>query len=946
MNRLVLLLVSMCVALAVFSQRYPATYHAVEALRGKQVSMVVQGFNGFVWLAGADGLYRYDGWQLDHITAVPSGSITHLQAGKEGVWLGMGNSRLYHYAAGQCTAVADSFCSARITGVEQFGEQLFIATYGEGLWVKDAMGIRSLIPSIAIYEMVGAPSTSIWLATDKGVYQLDTNGTVMQLWGAAAGLPDRIVQQLVATDTGIWAATYDRGVVFLPQDKSRREAALAGEAWSYGQVIDMVLQPDGSLWLATTNGGLLEWQPDQPSAFPVKTAIDQKEANLQALMVDDEGATWALVARMGLLHIRADVGLYQKEDFLPKGEVMAIHAGRQQRIWVSTMEGLYSYHFPSRSWEKISLQGMQPADLIIAIAEDESGNLWLGTFGNGLLYTDWEHQQVQRLTTADGLVNDNILDIVIDHDSIWLATLGGASKAVVTEDWPTGTFSFTHYNQQTGLGANYIYSILIDQRGDTWFATDGEGLTRLSADTFTTYTSADGLSNEVIYTMTTDPQGNLWFSTLHGGLYRLGDDTLLHISAAEGLHGIDIVSLACDPHGHLVIVHEEGVDVLNTNTMDIVHLEDDIGLLEINANLNVITSQSNGEIWFGLKDGMVRFKPGNQAQAYQPITRLENMDVYLEPHNWRYDSMLSYRENHVSFGFVGLWFANPRQVTYEYQLEGYDIGWVRTQDRQAIYPSLAPGSYTFKVRSSLDGHFDNNHIATYQFHIRRPFWQTIWFGLIVFGIALGAIYLFVKGRERRLQVMERIERERIEFQFQTLRSQVNPHFLFNSFNTLLNVISIDKDRAVTYVEKLSDFFRSILAYREVAVISLAEELQIVRDYYFLQQQRYGKNFSLHIDIDEPARFAVPPLILQLLVENALKHNIVSRQKPLRVDFYLEENYLIVANVLQLKTEREAGTRVGLTNIKKRYQMLTDIPVSVTTTATHFIVRLPLIPYNP
>jgi LytS/YehU family sensor histidine kinase len=233
-------------------------------------------------------------------------------------------------------------------------------------------------------------------------------------------------------------------------------------------------------------------------------------------------------------------------------------------------------------------------------------------------------------------------------------------------------------------------------------------------------------------------------------------------------------------------------------------------------------------------------------------------------------------------------------------------------------------------------------LLKYQFTIKRPFYFTPWFIFTVLVVLTLSIYWYIRAREQRLKAIERLEKEKVDFQFQTLRSQVNPHFLFNSFNTLLNIIDVDQQSASEYVQRLSDFFRNLLTYREHEVILLSEELAMLEDYYYLQQRRYGENFMLEVNIEHPERYYIPPMTLQLLVENALKHNVVSRQKPLKVAVVKEDDVIEVRNNLQRKREAERSTRVGLSNVIKRYKILFDKEVKVMEYEEHFIVKLPII----
>jgi LytS/YehU family sensor histidine kinase len=208
---------------------------------------------------------------------------------------------------------------------------------------------------------------------------------------------------------------------------------------------------------------------------------------------------------------------------------------------------------------------------------------------------------------------------------------------------------------------------------------------------------------------------------------------------------------------------------------------------------------------------------------------------------------------------------------------------------------------------------------------------------------VAAIFAIIRLREARIKQKEISERERLLFQFQTLRSQVNPHFLFNSFSTLMSVIDENKEMAIEYVQKLSQFFRNILEYRDKDLITLGEELKLIDTYRYLQHQRYGDNFSMDISIpDDLLTTLIPPLTLQMLIENAIKHNIVSSGKPLHVSIYSKDKQLYISNNLQRKKVVESSTGIGLVNIRNRYKLLVSESVIIQETPTDFIIQLPII----
>ncbi|HMW27883.1 MAG TPA: histidine kinase, partial [Ferruginibacter sp.] len=200
-------------------------------------------------------------------------------------------------------------------------------------------------------------------------------------------------------------------------------------------------------------------------------------------------------------------------------------------------------------------------------------------------------------------------------------------------------------------------------------------------------------------------------------------------------------------------------------------------------------------------------------------------------------------------------------------------------------------------------------------------------------------------REAEVKKLERLRQEKVQFQFEVLRNQVNPHFLFNSFNTLISTIEDDPKMAVEYVEQLSDFFRNIVNYRDKEIISLKEETELLGIYYFLQQKRHGNNIELrnHLTEQQKSQYFIPPLTLQLLVENAIKHNAISKETRLVIELRItDDEYLQVANNINMRMSKQEGAGMGLQNIVNRYTLLTSKRVQINNDGKNFIVSLPLL----
>ena len=182
----------------------------------------------------------------------------------------------------------------------------------------------------------------------------------------------------------------------------------------------------------------------------------------------------------------------------------------------------------------------------------------------------------------------------------------------------------------------------------------------------------------------------------------------------------------------------------------------------------------------------------------------------------------------------------------------------------------------------------------------------------------------------------------MRYHYETLKNQLNPHFLFNSLNTLSSIIYHDVQQADKFIFKLSSVYRYILDQHESKLVSLDNELTFVRDFFFLQQLRDGDRIHLEIEVDQPSRYQILPVSLQLLVENALKHNMATTEKPLNIKISMSGNqYLMVKNNRQPKQQLEGSFQIGLKNLNERVTMITGKDLIVEKNEEMFSVKIPI-----
>ncbi len=215
---------------------------------------------------------------------------------------------------------------------------------------------------------------------------------------------------------------------------------------------------------------------------------------------------------------------------------------------------------------------------------------------------------------------------------------------------------------------------------------------------------------------------------------------------------------------------------------------------------------------------------------------------------------------------------------------------------------------------------------------------------------LSAFYLASNRRAyRQLEDVqlraERLEKENIKAQLTALKNQISPHFLFNNLSILTSLVETDPKLSAEFIKRLSKVYRYILEQSDNERINLKTELEFVETYTFLLKIRFEDKLRIVVDIPEAdqLRYSIAPLTLQLLVENAVKHNQMSDEQPLLVYLQSRENYLVVVNWIQPRPKNEPSTGLGLQNIINRYKLLTENPVVIIEKDESFIVKIPFLP---
>lgn len=924
-----------------------------------RIGKACEDLHGYLWLGSEEGLLRFDGLQFERpvqeVFPQTNGKVTAMFCTKKGVlWAGFEDGSVAfadRMGRWQLWQLEEGLPAAPITGFAEGSDGLFwVATYGEGLYYHNGKHLHHLstdegMPSDDVYAIAVSPQGEIWAGTDAGiaVCSFREGRKTISLLSTAQGLPDVIVTALLPDEQGnIWIGMHDGGIALFDTRVQMFFCPLQAP-WPHGVVTSLALLEGRELWIGSDAGGLFRYRLNGGHLDHINGNSGLSRSKITGLHIGAEGHLRVMTNERGFYSANLQFALLE----VPEGGVQAVLADSRNRLWAGTPAGLFYGDLDATGPHKL-VPYPAPGNMnVISFYEDDWANIWVGTFGQGLFVLPAKGGKWISFSELNGLSNNSILGIEGNAQKVWLATLGGVTEfeigGNIAQNKPV---AIRNYQQENGLGANFIYSAFADSKGRVWFGTDGKGISVMDAGGIKNYNLAitadrDTFPLHAIYSFSEDHAGNIWFTTAKDGLFSFDGVYFTRYDYTDGMRGKGVAFIRRDPYGLMLLAHRNGIDLLNPVTKQFLHFEEGAGISGFEPNLNAVSGDREGHIWIGAQQGILRYTPLGKQRAVHPKTVLESLSASLRPVDFQVQNRFKYDENNLVFNFSGLWYTDPERIRYRYRLIGFNKDWIYSADRKATYPNLPPGRYVFEAGAGLDDAFSPASIVQYAFRIRAPFWRQWWFILLATTAAGSAIAWWIRRREELLRREAMLKKEQVESRFEVLRSQINPHFLFNSFNTLASVIEEEPGVAVQYVERLSDFFRSIIQYRDKDVIPLEEELAVLKNYVFLLDKRHGKNLEVDIRVEETEGF-IAPLSLQILVENAVKHNIVSQTKPLHVAIFRQDGFVVVENNLQPRFSPAESTGLGLRNIIRRYELLSRKAVEVEHTGTFFRVRIPLV----
>lgn len=917
---------------------------------------------GFIWIGTSEGIFKYNSAVPEKIYPGQNDKshITALFEDVNGIiWAGCKNGNILKIKNHQSSPLTLEEGLPKVTITSFFQDikkRIWFATAGEGIYCYDGIHLYNINTKDGLSDdnvncLYSTDGKQVIAGTDRGLsfITLESGKKSIHFFTSKNGLPDNIVRCIAATGqkNSVLIGLQSKGILLFNLDTEQIIDDYKG-SWQFGQVND-ITELKNEIIIATEQTGITGYDKLTKSftdRILRDSSFPKRVADLQP---DNEGNLWAACEGKLLSFTDEYLRFWYTSKAVSFTNVHTLFADDEKRLWFTPDLRLFEGKQDNLGREYLRDYDITaPEDHIdiTSLYKDRFGCLWIGTMGEGLFRMNIETGKWRRLAENPIAFYGNILNIAGKDNQVWISTLNGVSRFSLKESNYdlSEKINYTNFTKKDGLGSDYVYHILIDKKNRVWFATDGAGVTVYENDMFMNYYSHKLFPSKVTYSLAEDKDQHIWISTYNDGLFRYNEKGFIQYGTKNGLTDLAITSIAVDDYNNIIAVNKKGIDVFNPKKNIVQHFGSESGFSERQPNLNSITRGHDGRIWIGTDNGIVCLNTQPSFSSFTPVAVIENVHLFNIPLDTGLKKAFAYNQNNFSFRFAAAYYKATEKVRFQYWLEGYSKHWETTRDRFINFPQLRPDTYTMKVRASASDNFEASPISSYRFTITRSFWTTWWFRISILAFTAFIIYLLLKQRIKNVRKAEHSEREKIQLQYDALKNQVNPHFLFNSFNALMNIVEDNPKEASVLIKHLSQFYRKMTAYSQKELISVEEELDLLNSYLFIQEKRYGSALQVTVKIDPPLQRStfIPPLVLQLLAENAVKHNTISKDKPLHIIIFSEQYQIVMRNNINPKLEKEESEGVGLKNIKNRYKLLTDKEIVLEVNKTEFTVRLPVI----
>ncbi len=797
-------------------------------------------------------------------------------------------------------------------------------------------------PVLNRYYSLVIVDRDILLATEHGLIAFNIDLHQFRIYTNAVAAPggnNRISKLFIDSKKRVWLGTYNGLWLFDNISKSFQSYDNPGNDPSFeGLITDIYEDHSGTIWFGTWSSGLKIIHPENKK---VECFNHYKGSNTNITsitsQVNKEGKAELWVCN-NLSRLDTTTKSFRNLNINRSSADQPVISSRlycdkNNLLWISTNEGIKIYNPEKQYFNNYMLSSHGPlTSQGIALLPLQNKFLLGAEAGTALMLFDDSIKLVENLSAKIN-TSGAVMNIQTDSKSnYWICTSHGL---LLFDSSFTQRKLFAHDDQDpASLPKNFLNGLLLKKNGEVWILPWRLGIWQMNIATgkffrLVNNTNDTILANANLSKAVEDDNGNVWFADYSGGLYkynckngtirnvfgarRFSNEYLIAgklwtVSSSE-IIAVDIntdevlvfplppgkskyeFDFIPDNRGNLWIATKTGLLAFNMKTHQFKTFSEEDGLFSNTMDV-AFANLSNGNVFFSGATYASTFSPSIVTQNSDPAALLFTGLVVegKEKHIISDKINLNWDEKNIAFNWALLNFSNPLGNQYYCKLEGVDKTWRFVGNHGQInYNSLEPGTYIFHYKAAVaDGVMSGEQSIVVTVH--PPFWKRWWFiSLLVLLIGL-LLYYLIDKRIKNIRSKAVIKQQMSELEMKALRAQMNPHFIFNSLNSIQEcIVSNDTDAAYEYLSQFSKLVRRILENSGKALVPLKEELELMQWYLRLEQLRFTDKFTFHIEANcRNPQTEIPSMIIQPFIENALWHGLAHRQGDKSLQLKVED----------------------------------------------------------
>jgi ligand-binding sensor domain-containing protein len=959
-------------------------YTSEKGLSQNSCYAIEQDSYGFMWFGTQDGLNRYDGKQFLAYSQqnamgrnLPSNIITSLfyDTRKDLLWVGTAQGACIYNLHGDSLMKISSFLplassleNIPIKKIISFREdEYWFITFNYGLI---CLNLRSgnLSTFFNTEEDKGNVTSiaqhngEIYVSLLYTMHKMKRDGLAYKVEAFHKEYPFPQIRELFSYNEALWIGTMAEGCYYIKDPVESKENIIASKLFN-GGIAGFTVDQQNNLWVGARGNGIYRYNPGTNNV--INATNKQYDATSicsnysMVMFTDKQGILWCGfiggIAKYDPLRFQFK-NIDENSSFngsLTDKVIVKMYTANDGSTFIGTLnKGIMGWDKKTNAFVRYPASEVygNANNVIYDITEDQTGNIWTASCG-GLMYVNRVTKQIKyypekklpelnkMYAVAKLKKTDSLL--IASENGLRFFSLKDKTWHVLPENAKLTTF----------IGGLYVYTarhIYEDAANALWICTVGSGLVRYKYLT-NDFETIDPVKNISLFIRHLLPDGPVFWIATDNGLviYDWQKNKILKHILLNGNGSSNVCyAIQKDNTGFYWVSTNLGLYKFNSKFELLQTYNTGNGLSFLEYNTACTLKDQNGDIYFGGFGGITHFKPNALRQnEFSPAPLITAINVNdkpwaLQQHpNLAKDLTFTHKQNFLTIQFAVNNFSNEANNSFSYRLKGLNDSWSTPGNNNiASFTSLPPGDYTFELRAANSDGKWSNHIKTLNISILPAWWQTWWFYTLAILFLAALITVFVLRRIKSIRHEAALQQQMAEVEIKGLHAQMNPHFIFNSLNSIKEMILEDqKQNASRYLSKFAQLIRTSLEQSRQTFISVKQCIDHLQQYLEMEKLRF-EDFSYTIETSEDLNIdeaRIAPMLVQPLVENAIWHGLRTKKndRKLFIRFFKKENQLIcevedngvgIRHTMENKPASLTAHRsVGITNIRERIALLNE-----------------------